>query len=177
MSSIPLTRQQLYDRAWTTPLDALAKELGLSGRGLGKLCDRHDIPVPPRGWWAKKAAGHRVRQTPLPTASGGMATSIRFSVITPQANEYRERFTGTARRVCLDWMIPLPEEHLRWLLAEWIPHYNGERSHSALTSGLPDKPTGRATLTARSLPSAHRVVASARLGGLHHHYRFESVAA
>ena len=46
MPTITLTRQQLYDRAWTTPLDTLAKELGLSGRGLGKLCDRHDIPVP-----------------------------------------------------------------------------------------------------------------------------------
>jgi len=52
MNSITLTRQQLYDRAWKTPLDALAQELGLSGRGLGKLCERHDIPVPPRGWWA-----------------------------------------------------------------------------------------------------------------------------
>ena len=174
MPTITLTRQQLYDRAWTTPLDALAKELGLSGRGLGKVCERHDIPVPPRGWWAKKAAGHRVRQTPLPAASAGMATSIRFSVITPQANGYCERFIGTARRECLDWMIPLHEEHLRRVLAEWIPHYNGERPHSALGPGLPDKPTGRATLTGRSLPPAHRVVASARLGGLHHHYRFES---
>jgi hypothetical protein len=53
MPSITLTRQQLYDRAWTTPLDTLAKELGLSGRGLGKLCQRHDIP-PPRGWWRKR---------------------------------------------------------------------------------------------------------------------------
>jgi hypothetical protein len=80
MPTISLTRQQLYDRAWTTPLDALAKELGLSGRGLGKLCDRHDIPVPPRGRWTKKTAGHRVRQTPLPAASAGMATSITFAV-------------------------------------------------------------------------------------------------
>jgi hypothetical protein len=49
MPTITLTRQQFYDRAWTTPLDALARELGLSGRGLGKLCDRHDIPVLPPG--------------------------------------------------------------------------------------------------------------------------------
>ena len=55
MPTITLTRQQLYDRAWTKPLDALAKELGLSGRGLGKLCDRHDIPVPPLDMRAKTA--------------------------------------------------------------------------------------------------------------------------
>jgi hypothetical protein len=56
MSSITLTRQQLYDRAWLTPLDMLAKELGLSGRGLGKLCERHDIPVP------RRAGGPRRRR-------------------------------------------------------------------------------------------------------------------
>ena len=80
MPSITLTRQQLYDRAWTTPLDALAKELGLSGRGLGKVCERHDIPVPPRGWWSKKAAGHPVELAPLPAAPPGTATRMTFAV-------------------------------------------------------------------------------------------------
>jgi putative transposase len=101
---------------------------------------------------------------------------LKTPVRTPQANGYCERFIGTARRECLDWMIPLHERHLRRVLAEWMPHYNGERPHSALGPGLPDKPTGRATLTGHSLSPAHRVVASARLGGLHHHYRLESVA-
>lgn len=91
MPSTTLTRQQLYDRAWTTPLDTLGKELGLSGRGLGKLCERHDIPVPPRGWWAKKAAGHRVKQTPLPPVTYGMAAKLTFagpeSLDTPSAPE------------------------------------------------------------------------------------------
>jgi hypothetical protein len=84
MPTITLTRQQLYDRAWATPLDTLAKELGLSGRGLGKLCERHDIPVPPRGWWAKKAAGHRVKQAPLPAAPPGTATRMTFTVRAPE---------------------------------------------------------------------------------------------
>ena len=30
------TRKELYDKVWRTPVDALAKELGMSGRGLGK---------------------------------------------------------------------------------------------------------------------------------------------
>jgi hypothetical protein len=85
MPSISLTRQQLYDRAWTTPLDSLAKELGISGRGLGKLRDRHNIPVPPRGWWAKKAAGHRVERTPLPPATLGAAPSCKLQGVKPNA--------------------------------------------------------------------------------------------
>lgn len=44
-----LTRRELYDLVWKTPAYTLAKEFGMSGRGLGKLCERHNIPVPPRG--------------------------------------------------------------------------------------------------------------------------------
>jgi hypothetical protein len=66
MPSITLTRQELYDRVWATPIDTLAKQFGLSGRGLGKLCARCRIPVPPRGYWAKKAAGQRVFKPTLP---------------------------------------------------------------------------------------------------------------
>ena len=35
-----LTRRELYDLVWTKPVDTIAKELGMSGRGLGKLCER-----------------------------------------------------------------------------------------------------------------------------------------
>ena len=94
----------------------------------------------------------------------------------PQANAYCERI-GTARRECLDWMIPLNERHLRRLFAEWIPHYNRERPHSALGPGLPDGPTTSTMATLHQLPSTHRVVANARLGGLHHHYDLEPIAA
>ena len=44
---------------------------------------------------------------------------LKTPVRAPQANAYCERFIGTARRECLDWMIPLNERHLRSILAEW----------------------------------------------------------
>ena len=72
--SISLTRQELYDRVWAEPVDTLAKEFGLSNVGLGKACRRHNIPVPPRGYWARKAAGHRMRQPPLPPSKAGDET-------------------------------------------------------------------------------------------------------
>lgn len=43
----------------------VAKEYGLSDRGLAKLCERNGIPVPPRGYWAKKKAGYKVIKPPL----------------------------------------------------------------------------------------------------------------
>jgi hypothetical protein len=69
--SVALTRQELYDRVWAQPVDTLAKEYGLSNVGLGKACRRHDIPVPPRGYWARKAAGQELRRPPLPPAKDG----------------------------------------------------------------------------------------------------------
>jgi hypothetical protein len=36
--SITLTREQLYQRVWETPIDTLRKEFGISNVGLGKQC-------------------------------------------------------------------------------------------------------------------------------------------
>jgi hypothetical protein len=57
MEAQPFTRQQLYELVWTEPVEKLAGKFGLSDRGLAKLCERHAIPTPPRGYWARKQAG------------------------------------------------------------------------------------------------------------------------
>src|SRR4051812_49227037 len=72
--SITLTRQEMYNRVWAEPVDTLAKEFGLSNVGLGKACRRHNIPVPARGYWARKAAGHKMRQLPLSPSKNGDET-------------------------------------------------------------------------------------------------------
>jgi putative transposase len=94
----------------------------------------------------------------------------------PQANAYCERFIGTARRECLDWVIPFSERHLRHVLAEWMTHYNAERPHSARGPGLPDDSERRAIVTGHRLLPGWRVIAYQRLGGLHHHYTLERAA-
>jgi putative transposase len=68
---------------------------------------------------------------------------LRTPVRAPQANAHCERFIGTARRECLDWMILLHERHVRQVLAEWIAHYNAERPHSALGPGIPSRLVGQ----------------------------------
>lgn len=74
--AVRLTRQELYEKMWSRPAIALAEEFGISGRGLGKICSRFEIPVPPRGYWAKLAVGKRVTRTPLPTAKTGDFVAI-----------------------------------------------------------------------------------------------------
>lgn len=52
---VTLTREQLYERVWTTAMRYLAREYGLPDVGLAKICTAHDIPRPPHlsrdiGW-------------------------------------------------------------------------------------------------------------------------------
>jgi transposase InsO family protein len=111
-------------------------------------------------------------------------TRLGLKVITtpmhsPQANSLCERLIGTLRRECLDWIIPLSEGHLSRVLASWMAHYNRGRPHSSLGPGIPDKRLGdvRVRPCEHHLPLGHRVVATPILGGLHHEYRLQRLAA
>lgn len=65
-TSKQFTRQELYDLIWSKPVQKLAEEFGISDRGLAKICTRHRVPSPPRGYWARLAAGQKIRQPALP---------------------------------------------------------------------------------------------------------------
>lgn len=64
------SREELYALVWGTPMIRAAAKYELSGNGLAKICRKLDVPYPPRGWWAKKAAGKPLRRTPLPKPKG-----------------------------------------------------------------------------------------------------------
>ena len=103
---------------------------------------------------------------------------LRTPVRAPQANAYCERLIGTMRREFLDFVIPLGERHLRSLLKEWVAHYNQSRPHSSLGPGLPEPSNLPPPSNGRHrLPEGSRVMARPVLGGLHHEYRLEKVAA
>jgi len=59
-------REKLYEQVWSQAVQVVAKSYGLSGRGLAKACIRLQVPVPPRGYWARIRNGVTVPQPPLP---------------------------------------------------------------------------------------------------------------
>ena len=59
-------RDELYQEVWSTPMWTLAKRYGISDVGLAKVCRKLTVPLPGRGYWAKKQAGRNVAQKPLP---------------------------------------------------------------------------------------------------------------
>jgi putative transposase len=107
---------------------------------------------------------------------------LRTPVQAPKANAYCERLIGTVRRECLDYVIPLGEKHLRKVLREWVTHYNQGRPHAALGPGIPAHTKERVReLTPNAhrhkLPADVRITTRPILGGLHHEYALERIAA
>jgi hypothetical protein len=66
MERVVLSREELFERVWNTPVSKLAHEFGISDVALSKLCRRRGVPVPPRGYWAKLAVGQRLARPELP---------------------------------------------------------------------------------------------------------------
>jgi len=98
----------------------------------------------------------------------------------PKANAFCERVIGSLRRECLDWFIPLNEKHVRTLVREWAAHYNHGRPHTNLGPGIPDPPLGlpvERQIHRHEFPQGFLIKKQSILGGLHHEYRLEKIAA
>jgi putative transposase len=90
---------------------------------------------------------------------------IRTPFRAPQANAYAERWVGTVRRDCLDWLLISSRKQLERVLRAYVDHYNTHRPHRSL--GL-RPPTPGLRLVGSSPPD--RVHRRDRLGGLIHEY-------
>ena len=105
---------------------------------------------------------------------------LRTPYRSPQANSICERVIGTLRRGCLDFLIPLTENHLRSVLRDWVTHYNRGRPHASLGPDIPDRPADRPVTPNKHghrIPSHSKVVSYPVLGGLHHEYGLVAKAA
>jgi hypothetical protein len=82
------TREELHALVWSQPMRTLAKSRGISDVALAKQCRKAGVPVPPRGWWARKEAGKPVRGHDKSSSqvSGISEQTVNIdSAVTPQA--------------------------------------------------------------------------------------------
>ena len=77
---VQYTRETLYEEVWNEPVSTVAKKYGVSDVAIHKICKSMDIPVPPRGYWAKKRAGQKVQKTPLPKTDKRSTITRYFSI-------------------------------------------------------------------------------------------------
>jgi hypothetical protein len=73
--TVVLSREELHQRVWETPISQLAKEFGLSDSGIAKICKRHNVPRPRAGYWNRK---HKGRKNPLPPCRDARLQLIPF---------------------------------------------------------------------------------------------------
>jgi hypothetical protein len=73
-----LTRRALFDLVWARPLTKIAADFGISAVALHKICDKHRVPLPGRGYWAKLAAGQKVPQALYREISDAQLNDVRI---------------------------------------------------------------------------------------------------
>ncbi len=72
----PITREELYALVWSEPATHVAAKFGVTDVAVAKWCRKLAVPRPGRGYWARTAAGRRVKQVPLPPAKKGTPTTV-----------------------------------------------------------------------------------------------------
>lgn len=104
-----LSREDLYALVWAEPMSTIAPRFHLSDVGLKKICQKHFIPVPGRGYWQMRGAGMRVKQPPLPQI--GKAPMIRITVrpTLGDSAEWRQTIGRAKREKSPESRIVVPE--------------------------------------------------------------------
>jgi hypothetical protein len=85
MPTFTLRRETLYREVWERPISKVAKNYGLSDRGLAKICVRLAVPTPPRGYWAKFESGQKPCIPALPEATGRVEEVVDIRTPSPRS--------------------------------------------------------------------------------------------
>lgn len=112
---VDVSRDELYRQVWQTPMTRLAIQYGITGNGLAKICDRLNIPYPPRGYWAKKAAGKNVVAYRLPPPKDDIPSTVTITPTPPPAKPQAlsPEVKANEETVAAASLISVPERLLR----------------------------------------------------------------
>jgi putative transposase len=90
---------------------------------------------------------------------------IRTPVRAPRAKAHAERWVGSLRRECPDWILILGRRHLERVVRDYAGHHNEHRPHRALDQRPP-----LAKPPPPDPPPPTSIRRRDRLGGLLHEY-------
>src|ERR1035441_8002216 len=66
-----VSREKLYEEVWAEPMTTVALRYEVSSSFLARICERLNVPRPPRGHWPQVKVGKKNPTPPLPPAEPG----------------------------------------------------------------------------------------------------------
>lgn len=132
---VRLMRDELHRLVWETPMSRLAAQYGISGNGLAKICKRLNIPYPPRGYWAKKAAGKKVISKNLPPPSDDTPLEVTIAptpaqskpdVLAPEVGEIFNAARSRAERTPVPQRLTSPHP----IIASWLADHDRRKQEA-----------------------------------------------
>jgi putative transposase len=102
------------------------------------------------GLFRRRVAGMNVNEVPIAPRSPWQSPTI-------------ERLIGSLRRECLDHVVVLGAQHLRYVLTSYLAYYHQARCHIGLDGAAPVHREPQP-------PALGKVIELPEVGGLHHHY-------
>lgn len=115
-----VSRDELYQQVWSKPMTKVASGYGVTSTALKKTCNRHKIPTPERGYWAKLEHDKPVRRVSLPKLTDARLDQVRISgtsapnlpeQVSKAGMEARERLTkvsGPAAAGATNFLVEEP---------------------------------------------------------------------
>lgn len=61
METIELSRKELYNLVWSTPLSKITLQYAYNNDGIKKICKQYDIPMPDASYWSKIKYNKKVK--------------------------------------------------------------------------------------------------------------------
>lgn len=92
-----LTRDKIYAKVWSKPACHAAKDFGISGSMLARICSKLHVPRPPRGYWARPEKWQMQHKPPLPKWEGSEVSYWSVNPSQVKAQHLAKRLAGSKR--------------------------------------------------------------------------------
>ena len=106
-----ITRESLYEQAWSTPMTKIAERYGVSSSYLARIFTNLNIPRPPVGYWAQVAVGKRKTPPALPDAQPGALIAWSRNGAPEQISRSLPKAPVKSRGKLADRLALLPHRH------------------------------------------------------------------
>ncbi len=165
-------REKLYEEVWEKPVVQVATAYGVSDVMIHKICKSFDIPVPPRGYWARVRAGEKLKKPPLPSKEGtnqiiGYKTYQEVKVIKEQSLDFlpkdeRQKILLAAEQI----QLTDDKEKLHKKIREYHPKVRewnkNDRKEEKIQKGFKNYSTPppflAGVISNETLPRVHRIL-------------------